>query len=137
MIRFSGNFGQVATWANQLRAVSGSSKELASEFGDIALEQTQKSFDAGKTPNGQTWAALKKGGRCTLVETGALNASLEKYGAGALGFGLRYTDWKAGFHHGGTKGIPKRRLLPLKGFPRKWISLFRKAFNAHMKEALK
>lgn len=104
-------------------------KKLPDMIGAWMLTRTSDNWEAGKAPDGRSWAPLAKStldGRRRrnisslkpLIATGAMKSSLRlEKTADSVAISI---DDPAVIHQNGTKTIPKRELLPLGGIPDSW-----------------
>lgn len=93
-------------------------EDLAEELGKKALELYEQDFRATVDPRGVGWAPRSRRSRRTnplLDDTGRLKGGAQIVGVNKNGFGLVVDVPYAGYIHGGTTKMPRRRIVPVKG----------------------
>jgi len=139
MIKVSGDFAALADMRRRLAKLGQTNREIVREFESVAVRELDRTFGRRQSPYGRRWKARKtRRSNPLLEETGALRGSVTGHRKGALGFGVKYTDHKAAWHHNGTsRGIDARRLVPFSGrLPAKWKKRFQVVFKRRMRAAL-
>lgn len=123
-----GDFAKLSLLAKELRAFGENALgETATEMQKVAVGLVDRSFQQRRSPDGQAWAPLKKGGPSTLDQTGALRAAVT--GPGGVDVTRRRVRLSAdsppyaAVHQLGSaaKNIPARPFLPAaNSLPNTW-----------------
>jgi len=139
VIKVTGDFSAVNAFRRKLFALGKTSRSALRELEGIAVQELNKTFSKGQNPYGRRWRPRKTArSNPILNETGALKGSASAQSRGATSFGVKYTDFKARYHHNGTRNIAARRLLPASGrLPSRWKKRFQVVFKRRFREAMR
>ncbi len=121
-VRFTGQFNRLGNLAEAVERLGKHAYKDALARSEAAVaQQVEKQYGAGRGPYGEQWAPkagnapkagrrAKMGGRSFLQRTGAMKSATRTV-AGVKGITVSAPK-PAGFHQGGTKFMPARRLVP-------------------------
>jgi len=99
---------------------------VAGENGAISAMAAlgRQGFQQGRSPEGATWAPTRAGNP-PLRRTGALERAVQARDTGS-GFSFSVPS-PGGFHQSGTRRMPARPFLPVRGLPARWLARLRDA----------
>ena len=128
---------KVQTLTRALDRISSQSFErgLVRGVAELALTFIQDEFEGEKDPYERAWKPLAYRRGKILEKTGTLRSSFT-VAFGERSFTISNTASYAGFHQAGTKRMPKRRILPDLGVPRRWREGFNLFIDEKVSEAL-
>ena len=123
----------VAKLDNPQGVLAGISRDLAEEVINLVREGWEGQHD----PYGSAWAPkASPDGSAILVRTAALRNSFNVQGADAAGFTVSAGVAYAGFHQGGTRRMPARKMVPDGDIPDSWATRFGEVIEEHLDDLL-
>lgn len=118
-------FGALQQLERRLGSVAkGGARASSKALADGATALARQGFRQGRSPEGATWAPTRAGNP-PLRRTGALERAVQARDTGS-GFSFSVPS-PGGFHQSGTRRMPARPFLPVRGLPVRWLARLRDA----------